>query len=83
MIIAGDFNYALPSSSVPRTTRPPQRWLHFLQCHFRNVISELRGLDTPTFRRGDTTHSAIDFIYISLDLSVHYVDAEVDFLNPQ
>lgn len=83
MIIAGDFNYALPSFSTPRTTRHPQHWLHFLQCHFRNVISELRGLDTPTFRRGDTTRSAIDYLYISLDLSVHYVDAEVEFLNPQ
>ena len=38
MIIAGDFNYALPSSSTPRMSRPPQHWLHFLQCHFRNVM---------------------------------------------
>ncbi|KAG1558904.1 hypothetical protein G6F49_004084 [Rhizopus delemar] len=81
MIIAGDFNYSLPSSSSTNRASPPTRWLHFLQCHVQNVMVDLRSLDTPTFRRGLCTQSTIDFIYVSIDMSVSYVDANVEFLN--
>ncbi|KAG1035825.1 hypothetical protein G6F43_013167 [Rhizopus delemar] len=70
MIIAGDFNYSLSSPSSTNRTSPPPRWLHFLQCHFQNVMVDLRSLDTPTFRRGPCTQSTIDFIYVSIDMSL-------------
>ncbi|KAG1155618.1 hypothetical protein G6F36_014375 [Rhizopus arrhizus] len=79
MIIAGDFNYSLPSPSSINRAPPPPRWLHFPQYHFQNVMVDLRSLDTPTFRRGPYTQSTIDFIYV--DMSVNYVDANVEFLN--
>ncbi|KAG0973755.1 hypothetical protein G6F29_012651 [Rhizopus arrhizus] len=81
MIIAGDFNYSLPQSSSSQGSRAPERWLQFLQCHFQNVMAELRSLDTATFRRGATTRSTIDYIYLSLDMAINYVDADVDFVN--
>ncbi|KAG1506717.1 hypothetical protein G6F52_011815 [Rhizopus delemar] len=82
LIIAGDFNYSISTASSTRNSRPPQQWVHFLQCHFRNVMSDLRSLVTPTFRRGELSHSTIDYIYMSLDLAINYVDADVEFLNP-
>ncbi|KAG1229190.1 hypothetical protein G6F35_002156 [Rhizopus arrhizus] len=83
MIIAGDFNYSLQSSSTAHRSNPPTQWLHFLQCHFQNVMTDLRSLETATFRRGATTHSTIDYIYLSLDMSINYVDADVEFLNSE
>ncbi|KAG1615193.1 hypothetical protein G6F45_012498 [Rhizopus arrhizus] len=82
LIIAGDFNYSIPTASLTRNSRPPQQWMHFVQCHFRNIMSDLRSLVTPTFRRGELTHSTIDYIYMSLDLTINYVDADVESLNP-
>ncbi|KAG1039064.1 hypothetical protein G6F43_012587 [Rhizopus delemar] len=81
IVIAGDFNYSLPSLLLTNRASPPPRCLHFLQCHFQNVMVDLRSLDTPTFRRGPCTQSTIDFIYVSIDMSVNYVDANVEFLN--
>lgn len=51
LIIAGDFNYdasniGLCSSSSRNGLR---QWNHFLRCHFRNVKSDLRQINTPTF----------------------------------
>ncbi|KAG1534096.1 hypothetical protein G6F49_013421 [Rhizopus delemar] len=83
MIIAGDFNYSLQSSSMVHRSIPPPQWLYFLQCHFQNVMTDLRSLETATFRRGATTHSTIDYIYLSLDMSINYVAADVEFLNPE
>ncbi|KAG1050388.1 hypothetical protein G6F43_007333 [Rhizopus delemar] len=44
-------------------------------------MNNLRSLEIATFRRGATTHSTIDYIYLSLDMSINYVDADVEFLN--
>ncbi|EIE88911.1 hypothetical protein RO3G_13622 [Rhizopus delemar RA 99-880] len=46
-------------------------------------MTDLRSLETSTFRRGATTHSTIDCIYLSLDMSINYVDADVEFLNSE
>ncbi|KAG1340279.1 hypothetical protein G6F62_005474 [Rhizopus arrhizus] len=80
MVIAGYFNYSLQSSSRAHRSNPPPQWLHFLQCHFQNVMTDLRSLETTTFRRGATTHSTINHIYVSLDMSINYVDVDVEFL---
>ncbi|KAG1047406.1 hypothetical protein G6F43_010143 [Rhizopus delemar] len=82
MIIAGDFNYTLKPQVLSSRSSVSSRWLQFVQCHFKNVMTELSLIDTPTFRRGSSTQSIIDYIYVSLDLSVNFVEADVEFINP-
>ncbi|KAG1050343.1 hypothetical protein G6F43_007374 [Rhizopus delemar] len=82
MIIAGDFNYSLLNSSSPLGSSVPTRWAHFLLCYFQNVMNDIRSLDTATFRRGEISLSTIDYIYLSQDMVINYVGADVEFLSP-
>ncbi|KAG1452697.1 hypothetical protein G6F46_009351 [Rhizopus delemar] len=81
MIIAGDFNYTLKSQALSSRSSVPSRGLHFLQYHFKNVMMDLGSLDTPTFRLDSSTQSIIDYIYVSLDLSINFVETDVEFIN--
>ncbi|KAG1039990.1 hypothetical protein G6F43_012387 [Rhizopus delemar] len=79
LLIAGDFNFNIKSSQA--TTHRP--WVDFLNAYFQNVITDLRDLHTPTFRRGSATRSVIDYIMVSNTLSANYLNAGVDFINPK
>ncbi|RCH88132.1 hypothetical protein CU097_004507 [Rhizopus azygosporus] len=46
-------------------------------------MAALKGHSTPTFRRDDTTQSAINYIFASLGLVSNYVDVDVDFPHPE
>lgn len=46
-------------------------------------MSDLRDLHTPTFRRGEVIRSTIDYLFLSTILSANYIDATVDFVDPE
>ncbi|PHZ13154.1 uncharacterized protein RHIMIDRAFT_129447 [Rhizopus microsporus ATCC 52813] len=76
LVIAGDFNFTIQSSQSSSSYR---NWIQLLSSHFQNVMSDLRDLHTPTFRRGAVTRSTVD--YLSTTLSANYIDATVDFVD--
>lgn len=49
--------------------------MYFLQYYFRSMMSDRWSLAA--------SHSNIDYIYISLELSIDYIDADIKILNPQ
>lgn len=76
LVITGDFNFTIQSSYY-------QNWIQLLNRHFQNVMSDLHDLHTCTFRRGAVTRSTVNYLFLSATLFVNYIDATVDFVDPE
>ncbi|KAI9497184.1 hypothetical protein BDB00DRAFT_751618, partial [Zychaea mexicana] len=62
LILTGDFNYSLQRPGYHLNA--PQAWFNMLQHQFTNCITpDQQESPQPTFRRGDSTMSTIDYIY--------------------
>ncbi|KAI7858481.1 Endonuclease/exonuclease/phosphatase, partial [Circinella umbellata] len=82
LIIAGDFNYDIQKSDF--TLNAPFAWHSLLFNSFTNCMRELNPhLDIPTFRRGSSIFSVLDYIYTGTAFRANIHSPEIQYLNKQ
>ncbi|KAI8330566.1 hypothetical protein BC941DRAFT_475428 [Chlamydoabsidia padenii] len=70
LIIVGDFNYSYHRPHL--TTQTSQNWLNMLDEHLYNSMEANNLTTMPTFQRS-TSHSTIDYIFISQKTFAHHL----------
>ncbi|KAG0161905.1 hypothetical protein DFQ28_004173, partial [Apophysomyces sp. BC1034] len=79
VIVVGDFNYTYLDHS--HRWNAPSTWHAMLTDRFADCMAEMKAILTPTFRRGSSTRSLIDYNFISRDLVGAYVSSTVEFIQ--
>ena len=79
LIVMGDFNYSPFRETGP--SQIPILWQNFLCNYFIDGITSSNEIPAPTFRRGATTRSTIDYVFSSKDLDDFRYASSVDFVN--
>ncbi|KAG2223278.1 hypothetical protein INT45_007004, partial [Circinella minor] len=78
----GDFNYDIQKSDF--TSNAPFAWHSLLFNSFTNCIRELNShFDIPTFRRGSSIFSVLDYIYTGTAFRANIHSPEIQYLNNQ